>query len=108
MTLNEQQVRQLEVLCVCPHHKRKHLLKIVPNSCIKAISECCHNLLCGNIKISKGQKKTLTPYKTVLRTLAQKRVPLSKKRDLLVQKGNGILSILIPAAITAISSLLSR
>ena len=36
-----------------------------------------------------------------------KKVPLFKKRRLLVQKGKGVLSILIPAAVSVFSTLIN-
>lgn len=105
MGITKEQRKQLELIHVCPIKLRKNLLKKVPSSCIKAICECCLNALRGNIPLSKQQKSKLRPYKTTLRSLAYKKVPLSRKRSLIVQKGSGILSFLIPAALTAISSI---
>lgn len=104
MALTKEQRRQLELIRVCPPKLRKNLLKKIPSTCIKAICECCLNALRGNIPLSKQQKNKLRSHKATLRNLAYKKVPLSRKRNLLVQKGSGILSFLIPAAITALTS----
>ena len=81
-------------------------LKKCPNSIIKGVCECALNLLRGNIPISKQKKNKLVPYKRTLRRLGDKKIPLFKKRRLLVQKGDGFLSVLIPAAISVLSSLI--
>lgn len=97
----------LEHLRLLKKYKNKTaILRKCPNSLIKCVCECALNLLKGNIPISQQQKKKLIPYKRTLRNLSDKKIPLFKKRRVLVQKGNGLLSILIPAAVTALSSLI--
>lgn len=106
MTLTNEQLKQLQLLNICPQKLRKDLLKRFPLSCIKAICECSLNALSGNIELSRPQKKCLHKYKNTLRKLADRKTSLHSKRKLIVQKG-GFLNILIPAAITAISGLLN-
>lgn len=81
------------------------LLRKCPNSLIKCVCECALNLLKGNVPITPRQKNRLTPYKRTLRRLGNKKIPLFKKRRLLVQKGDGFLSVLIPAAVSILSTL---
>ena len=87
--------------------KKSAFLKKCPNTVIKGVCECALNLLKGNISITKRQKNKLIPYKRVLRRLGEKKVPLFKKRRLLVQKGEGFLSVLIPAAISVLSTFIN-
>lgn len=82
-------------------------LKKCPNSIIKGVCECVFNLLKGNIPVTARQKNRLTLYKKTLRRLGDKKVPLFKKRRLLVQKGEGFLSVLIPAAVSVLSTLIN-
>lgn len=105
MTLTKEQRRQLELIQICPHKLRNNLLKKIPVSAIKAICECCLNTLRGNIPLSKHQKNKLRSHKATLRNLAYKKIPLRRKRSLIVQKGSGFLSFLIPAALTALTTL---
>ena len=86
--------------------KKSAFLKKCPNTVIKGVCECALNLLKGNISITKRQKNKLIPYKRVLRRLGEKKVPLFKKRRFLVQKG-GFLSVLIPAAISVLSTFIN-
>ena len=86
--------------------KSKHILKKCSNSVIKTLCECAINVLRGNIPLKKSQKKRLFAYKRSLRKLSDKKTPLYKKRQLLVQRGDGFLSILLPTAISVISSLI--
>lgn len=86
--------------------KKVAILKNCPNSLIKSVCECVLNLLSGNIPITRRQKNKLIPYKRTLRRLSDKKIPLFKKRRILVQKGEGFLSILIPAAVSLLSSII--
>ncbi|KMQ81718.1 iron-uptake system-binding protein [Lasius niger] len=96
----------LELLKLLQKSKsKKDLLKKCPNSVIKAVCECALNVLKGTVPISSHQKRKLSPYKQTLRQLAKKKVPLFKKRKLLVQKGEGFLSFILPAAISLLGSL---
>jgi len=106
MTLSKQQLRQLQLLKVCPKKLRKNLLKKLPTTCVKAICECSLNVLKGNVPLTKHQKTCLKKHKSTLRRLADKKSPLYTKRKLIVQKG-GFLGVLIPAAISAISGLVN-
>lgn len=87
---------------------KKVLLRTCPNSLIKKICECIYNLLKGNIPLKARQKSKLSKYKKTLRQLSNKKLALFKKRRLLVQKGSGFLSLLIPAALSVLSGLIHR
>lgn len=106
MTLSKEQLRQLELLKICPQHLRKSLLKRLPSSCIKAICECTLNVLHGNVPLTKQQKNCLRKHKCTLRQIGNKKGSLFTKKKLIIQKG-GFLNILIPAALTAISTLIN-
>lgn len=101
----KQHVEHLKLLA--KSKTKKTILRKCPNSLIKAVCECVLNVLKGNVPLNKHQKRKITAYKKVVRTLGKKSVPLYKKRKLLVQKGDGFLSFLIPAAVSVISSLIN-
>lgn len=104
MALSRRQLSQLKLIKLCPRRKRKELFKKIPNAAIKTVGECCLNTLRGNISLTQGQKKALSRHKKVLRVLSERKVPLFKKRKLIIQKG-GFLNYLIPAALTALTNL---
>lgn len=97
-------VEHLKLLCKTK--SKTALLRKCPNSLIKSVCECALNLLKGNVPITPSQKKRLAPHKRTLRRLGDQKVPLFKKRRLLVQKGDGFLSVLIPAAVSVLTSLI--
>lgn len=84
---------------------KKKILQKCPDTLIKAVCECAINALKGNVPLSKRQKEKLIPFKKAVRKLGDKSIPLHKKRKLLIQKGDGFLSFLIPTAISVLSSL---
>lgn len=106
MTLSKEQLRQLQLLNICPLKLRKQLLEKISLQCIKAICECCVNTLKGNIPLTVDQKKSLSKYKGTIRTLADRKITLFKKRKLVVQKG-GFLGILLPVALNVLSGIIN-
>ena len=75
---------------------RKKLVKDSPSEVIRCVSECCHNVLKGNVHLSSAQKKKLYLSRQHLRRLASKSISVKKKKQILNQKG-GFLSLLAPA-----------
>lgn len=72
---------------------RKKLIQNAPNDLINCVAECCHNVLKGNVHLSEAHKRQLHPKRQQLRELADKKVPIAKKKRILNQKG-GFLPIL--------------
>ena len=93
----------LKVLVDAPKLK-KAIIKHAPTDLVTAISEIVLNLIKGVIKLTAHQKKRLSRYKKELLALAKKKVSLGKKRKILVQKGGGVVSILVPLALSLLSS----
>ncbi len=63
---------------------------------ILCLCEVIDNILLGTIKLSPKQKKELCKYKKVLRQLVDKKVAITTKRKLFVQKGGFLPAILGP------------
>ena len=105
MTLSKQHMHQLQLIKVCPAKLRQDFLRKLPNSGIKAVCECALNAIKGNVPLTSYQKAKLRGHKRTLRKLADKSIPLFKKRRLIVQKG-GFLGVLIPAALSVLTSLI--
>ena len=94
----------LKVLVDATPKLKKAIIKHAPTDLVTAISEIVLNLIKGVIKLTAHQKKRLSRYKKELFALAKKKVPLGKKRKILVQKGGGVVSILVPLALSLLSS----
>ena len=72
---------------------------------LNIISECALKVLRGNVKLSDCKKRKLRKFKRQLRTIIDKRVPLARKKKLIVQHGEVIVPLLtavLPALATII------
>lgn len=87
--------------------KRKLLVEWAGPSAIHLLSEIALNTLKGNIKLTPSLFKKIKKSRIVLRKLSNKKIPSSTKKNLIVQQGGGFLSILLPAVLSAIPSLIS-
>ena len=95
----------LKVLVDATPKLKKAIIKHGPRELVIAISEIVLNLIKGVIKLTAQQKKRLSRYKKELLALARKKVSLGKKRKILVQKGgSAAVSILLPLALSLLSS----
>ena len=106
MALKKEQLSQLQLLQICPSKLRRQLIGKVNNKCIKTICECCLNTLKGNIPLTAQQKKKLSKHKGTIRKLSNRKLPLTKKRKIILQKG-GFLNILIPTVLCVLSGLVN-
>jgi len=85
---------------------RKDYLRKCDDDLIRCFSECAQNLLKARVKLTSTQLKRLTPHKHHLRSLADRRTPLKKKRRI-VQRGGFVQALLVPA-IATLGSLLMK
>lgn len=105
--LDKKTANILQTLHYLSKEQRAALLKTADRKLVKAICECALNILSGNIKISRALKNKLTKHKNILRRMVCKKNRSWKaKKRLIVQKGQGvvplILSSLIPTLISAL------
>ena len=79
---------------------RQRLVK-ASSKLIRCRCDCAHNVLQGNVEISRHHKQKLRPHKTKLRKLADRKVAL-KTKPRIIQK-NRFLPILLSALAPVIS-----
>ena len=97
----------LKSLCNKRRQDIKFILKKASPDNINAISELFDNILKGNISCSKQKKKKIVPYKNHIRQIANKNNTVSKRRKHMI-KGGFLLGILLPAAISVVSEVISQ
>ncbi len=90
----------LKVLAHCSAKQRKAILHNVSPKLLKCLCECSLNILKGNVKLTLSQKRHLSRHKQMLRTLADRKTPVKKKKQLLVQKGGFLPALLTPILTT--------
>ena len=74
---------------------------------VNSICECVLNVLNGNVMLSDFVKRKLRKHKNVLRKVVDKRVSLSGKKKVIVQRG-GFLLPLLSAVLPALATLIFK
>ena len=70
----------LRLLQKAPTSLQKNILDKASPELIRCICECAHNVLQGNVTLSRHYKKKLSQHKTKLRKLTDRKVALKKKK----------------------------
>ena len=84
---------------------RKAIVSNCDKDLVNFVSECALNLLHGNVKFSDCARKKLRKYRRQLRKVVDRRVPLARKKKLIIQRG-GFLVPLLTAVLPTLSSLI--
>lgn len=88
----------LRILAKAPASQRKAIIKSSSSDLVTCLCEIVDNILSGTVSLAKQRRAKLKQYTKILRTLANRKVPISKKKRLLVQKGGGAFlpALLVP------------
>jgi len=106
MTRVTSNYHHLQVFKTAKFQLRKAIITNCDGELVKAIIECVLNVLQDNVKITPCQKK-LQKFKGKLRAIADRRVSLSGKKQLINQRGGFLVPLLSPILPT-VASLISR
>ena len=99
----------LQVLIKTKNAKlRKAILEHADPELIKALCECAHNILQGNVQMTPLEKTRLRKYKSKLRLISCKNVSVKQKRLKLQQTGGFLPALLAPLAANVIIPLLRQ
>ena len=85
----------LQVLKTADPKLRKAIISKCNKELVNCISECFLNVLNGNIQLPGCVTRMLQKHKAALRKVSDRRVPLSKKKKLIVQRAGFLLPLLI-------------
>ncbi|GFX45662.1 uncharacterized protein TNCV_1422461 [Trichonephila clavipes] len=101
-------VHLLHVLAAASPAQRKAILKSATDDQIKTLYEICDNLLSGNIPTKKIKK--LCSYKRVIRLLANRSVPISRKRNLFTpnRQVGGFLPLILPGVLSPLGGIAGK
>ena len=94
----------LKLLAKTKGKKRDAIISASDKDLIKAICECAHNVLRGNVELTPEEKRKLAPKKKHLRHLADNKVSLKRKREV-IQRGGNLLAVLLPPVIESLGRL---
>ena len=96
----------IKALNHCNGIGKKQLLKTAQPEVVNAICDCIHNVLQGNVLLSKHHKSKLKAKKDILRNLVDRKNKVPIRKKLLIQHGSGFLSSILGPVIKVISGVL--
>jgi len=86
----------LNVLAKAKPKQRQAIISTASKDLLLCICEVVDNILRGAVKLTVKQKQQLKRYKKVLRTVADRKIPLKQKQKLISQKGGFLSAAIIP------------
>ncbi len=101
-------VPYLHVLVNGNSKQREGILRGANKDLIYCVCECALNVLQGNVHLLPTVKNTLKKYKQRLRDLADKKISLRKKRQVLLRQRGGWISALIAPVLTSLAGVLFK
>lgn len=87
--------------------RRKALIKQATKDELTSLFEICFNILRGNIPLNSYMKRKLKRERHTLRKLADKKVTIQKKKQVVNQKG-GFLGTVASLALPVLASLILK
>ena len=85
------------------------IIKRAPKVVIKTNCNAAENVLRGNLHLTPEQKRVFKKHKKVILELRTRKIPIDKKRDLIIQDGGAFwIPLLVSAALSALGSLLFK
>lgn len=87
--------KTLRFLASCDKKVANNIIKHGDTDLINCMSDVCHNILKGNVRLSTPQKQLLQKYKQKIRKIAGKKTTTKAKKTLL-QSGGFLGALLAP------------
>ena len=88
--------------------QRKNIISKSNADLISCICDCCLNLVNGNLKVNKIQRKTLVNHAADIRALSKKGKSFKTRKTLLLQRGGFIPALLTPVLTLIASTIASK
>ncbi len=96
MAIDRAQLKLLRSLCRCKKAtSRRARIERGGPALQKSLREVAHNVLKGNVRLSKGQLSKLRKHKAGVRALASKSTSLNRRKAI-QQRGGFLSSLLLP------------
>jgi hypothetical protein len=99
----KRQVHLFHILSKASPTQRKAILKTTTDEQIKSLCEICQNILAGNLR--KVPLKKLKSHKRVIRQLADRKIAIAKKRNLVVNQKGGFLPLILNGVLSLLGEL---
>jgi hypothetical protein len=96
--------RTIKYLAVCRNPSTAHqVLKHSPDAVVKGVCNVALNAVSGDVRFTPAQRKLFSKHRAAIYRLSDKKLSLTRKRQVLHQRGSGFF---IPALIGGVLSLL--
>ena len=99
--------RTIKLLSAATPRARKQLIANGDSELINSVSECCANIVRGNVPLNDQRKAKFCKHKSNLRKLELKKVSLKKKKQI-IQTGGFTIGIILAPVASVLASLLFR
>jgi len=103
--------RNIEIIKALNHLSPKQYKAVISHSDIdlqKCLCEIIHNVTVGKIPLSKSKLTKLKHHKKAIYKIIGKKTSQGQRKRILMQKGSGIFSILLPAIIGSLVGLIRK
>jgi len=97
---------KVRILSLATPKARKQLIQNADRETVNCVSECCMNVLKGNVPLTPKEKARLSKHRSHLHTVARKSTSLRDKKTI-IQKG-GFLGALLAPIVSLLGGLLLR
>jgi len=87
----------LKVLSIGKKPIKKAILEKADGELVTYLCECALNSIKGNVKMPKESIEKFKKSRRIIHKLLEKKRPIKEKRKILLQRGESILPIIIPA-----------
>jgi len=100
----------LAVLAKAKPDLSKKIIKGADRDLMNTFSECCKNLIKGNVPLTSSQKTNLRRHKKGLRQVALKTTSNKRKKEILQRGGflGTLLTAVLPLAIQGVAQLIKK
>lgn len=98
-------LEKLKTLSICDKISKKKIITKSDKIFICVLKDCIYNILLGNIELTDSEKDKLRKHKYTLRKIINTK-QANKNKDILIQKGGSFLPIILPGAITLLTTLI--
>ena len=87
---------------------RRAIIKAADKDLLEAITECLFNICRETIKLSPKIYKKVVPYSKHIEVVADKSKPLTQRKRVILQQGEGFLPFLLTPVLEQLASFLLK
>jgi len=103
--------RNIDVIRAIPHLNKKQYKSLVINSdkdLIYCLSNVLDNVASGRVRVKPEVLRKLRKYRSYIDQIRDHKLAYKRRKNILVQRGSGIFSALIPFVVGTLSNLVGK